>query len=84
MATLSAETYREQRDRAVALAYNLATWIDGQPSKRAAKQVDRLVAQFKEEQVNKVYDGCGILTAQFKEEQENDTGTATEDVVADS
>ena len=50
MATLSAENYREQRDRAVALAYNLATWIDGQPSKRAAKQVDRLVAQFKEEQ----------------------------------
>ena len=42
------------------------------------------MAQFKEEQVNKVYDGCGILTAQFKEEQENDTGTATEDVVADS
>ena len=65
MATLSAENYREQRDRAVALAYNLATWIDGQPSKRAAKQVDRLVAQ-------------------FKEEQEDDTGTATEDVVADS
>ena len=65
MATLSAENYREQRDRAVALAYNLATWIDGPPSKRAAKQVDRLVAQ-------------------FKEEQEDDTGTATEDVVADS
>lgn len=50
MATPSAENYREQRDRAVALAYNLAAWIDGQPSKMAAKQVDTLVAQFKEEQ----------------------------------
>jgi hypothetical protein len=50
MATPSAENYREQRDRAVALAYNLAAWIDGQPSKMAAKQVDTLVSQFKEEQ----------------------------------
>ena len=50
MATPSTANYREQRDRAVALAYNLAAWIDGQPSKMAAQQVAALVAQFKEEQ----------------------------------
>jgi hypothetical protein len=46
MSKLSAESYLEQRDRALALAVNLSSWIDGRPSALAHKQVDALRAQF--------------------------------------
>ena len=50
MSKLSAESYRDQRDRALALAVNLASWIDGQPSALAHKQVNALRAQFDSEE----------------------------------
>ena len=50
MSKLSAENYIDQRDRALALAVNLASWIDGQPSALAHKQVNTLRAQFDSEE----------------------------------
>jgi hypothetical protein len=50
MGNLSADNYLDQRDRALALAVNLAAWIDGQPSALAYKQVDALRVKFDNEE----------------------------------
>ena len=46
----AAEKYKCQRDRAIKLALELCTWLDGQPCGYAEKQVHHLLKTFEKEE----------------------------------
>jgi hypothetical protein len=46
----TAEKYKCQRDKMVKLAFELCTWLDGQPCRYAEKQVHRMLRTFEEEE----------------------------------